>query len=237
MSQSLPVASTEGGVAPNGGLASGLCVRGAFDWPLNLRGAEADGSGRPGGGGSCPRREAASYRPGGSAVGRALRLPVRYDASMCMAMMNSVTLRAPRCSVSERFHMRPRTSLGRRAFSKISFAFSPVCCQPAHKPRQGVGARRTRQDAMHGARLLEQARILGGLGRQERWYADRPTTAGLRRQGAGRLGREAGGGHVQALELGQRRSYTRGQQRAEQLGGRAHVRRKASSGAGSRPAW
>jgi len=52
-------------------------------------------------------------------------LPVRYEASMCMAMMNSVTLRAPRCSVSERFHMRPRTSLGNRAFSKISFAFSP----------------------------------------------------------------------------------------------------------------
>lgn len=44
---------------------------------------------------------------------------------MCMAMMNSVTFRAPRCSVSERFQMRPRTSLGNRAFSKISFAFSP----------------------------------------------------------------------------------------------------------------
>lgn len=40
-------------------------------------------------------------------------------------MMNSVTLRAPRCSVSERFQMRPRTSLGSLAFSKISFAFSP----------------------------------------------------------------------------------------------------------------
>ena len=53
-------------------------------------------------------------------------LPVLYDASRCMAMMNSVTLRAPRCSVSERFQMRPRTSLGNRAFSKISFAFSPV---------------------------------------------------------------------------------------------------------------
>lgn len=40
-------------------------------------------------------------------------------------MMNSVTFRAPRCSVSDRFQMRPRTSLGSLAFSKISFAFSP----------------------------------------------------------------------------------------------------------------
>jgi hypothetical protein len=51
--------------------------------------------------------------------------PVRYDAKRCMAMMNSVVLRAPRCSVSERFQIRPRTSLGSRAFSKISFALSP----------------------------------------------------------------------------------------------------------------
>ena len=42
-----------------------------------------------------------------------------------MAIMNSVTFRAPRCSVSDRFQMRPRTSLGSLAFSKISLAFSP----------------------------------------------------------------------------------------------------------------
>lgn len=52
-------------------------------------------------------------------------LPVLYEASRCMAMMNSVTLRAPRSSVSDRFQMRPRMSLGSLAFSKISFAFSP----------------------------------------------------------------------------------------------------------------
>lgn len=58
--------------------------------------------------------------------GSAFMFPVRYEASRCMAIMNSVTFRAPRCSVSERFQMRPRTSFGSLAFSKISFAFSPV---------------------------------------------------------------------------------------------------------------
>lgn len=58
--------------------------------------------------------------------GSAFMFPVRYEASRCMAMMNSVTLSAPRCSVSERFHIRPRTSFGNRAFSNISFAFSPA---------------------------------------------------------------------------------------------------------------
>jgi hypothetical protein len=124
ISQSLPVACVCWGGAPNGGLDRGLCVRGAF-WPLNWRGMVADCSGRPGGGGSCPLLDAASYRPGGSAFGSAFMLPVRYDANRCIAILNSVTLRAPRCSVSERFQMRPRTSLGNRAFSKISFAFSP----------------------------------------------------------------------------------------------------------------
>jgi hypothetical protein len=49
-------------------------------------------------------------------------------------MMNSVTLRAPRCSVSDRFQIRPRTSLGSLAFSKISFAFSPGCGQQTSIP-------------------------------------------------------------------------------------------------------
>jgi len=128
ISQSLPVGCGGGAGAPKGVLPRGLDCRGTFCWPLNWRGMDIDWSGRPGGGASCPRREAASYKPGGSAVGSAFMLPVRYEASMCMAMMNSVTLRAPRCSVSERFQMRPRTSLGNRAFSKISFAFSPGIC-------------------------------------------------------------------------------------------------------------
>src|SRR4051794_12333224 len=102
MSQSLPVACVRGGGGPNGGLARGLWFRGAFT-PLNWRGIEADWSGRPGGGGSVPLREAASNRPCGNALGSAFMLPVLYEASKCMAMMNSVTLRAPRCSVSERF--------------------------------------------------------------------------------------------------------------------------------------
>lgn len=41
-------------------------------------------------------------------------------------MMNSVTPRAPRCSVSARFQMRPSVSFGSLAFSKICFAFSPA---------------------------------------------------------------------------------------------------------------
>ncbi len=44
-------------------------------------------------------------------------------------MMNSVTPSAPRCSVSARVHIRPRTSLGNRALSKIDFAVSPACAR------------------------------------------------------------------------------------------------------------
>lgn len=43
-----------------------------------------------------------------------------------MAIMNSVASRAPRCWVSDKFHMRPRISFGSLARSKICFAVSPV---------------------------------------------------------------------------------------------------------------
>lgn len=53
-------------------------------------------------------------------------------------MVNSVTFRAPRCSVSDRFQMRPRISLGSLAFSKISFAFSPRYSQQSYTSNQAV---------------------------------------------------------------------------------------------------
>lgn len=88
--------------------------------PLNCRGmGAADG-------GAGPLRAAASYKPAGKVLGTCFMAPVRKDASRCMAIMNSVTPRAPRCSVSARFQMRPKVSLGSLAFSKICFAFSPI---------------------------------------------------------------------------------------------------------------
>ena len=93
-------------------------------------------------------------------------------------MMNSVTFRAPRCSVSERFQMRPRTSLGSLAFSKISFAFSPGSWSVASCT--GQTEQPTRQHAVDGARLLKEASILGGFGGSERRHADGPLAADLR---------------------------------------------------------
>ena len=123
-------------------------------------------------------------------------------------MMNSVTFRAPRCSVSERFQMRPRTSFGSLAFSKISFAFSPdpqsVFAQKCHSERP------TREHAIDGTRLLKQACILGGLRGNERRDSDGPLAADLRLEGSCCLGGEAlgrwrgCGGYGQALELGER---------------------------------
>ena len=81
---------------------------------------------------------------------------------MCMAMMNSVTFKAPRCSVSERFQMRPRTSLGNRAFSKISFAFSPEDVRESPYSHIKI---HTRQHAIDGPRLLEEACVFSSLGR------------------------------------------------------------------------
>ena len=46
----------------------------------------------------------------------------------CMAMMNSVASRAPFCSRSARPHIRPSTSLGSPAFSKMFLAISPGNC-------------------------------------------------------------------------------------------------------------
>lgn len=40
-------------------------------------------------------------------------------------MMNSVTVRAPRCSVSAKFHILPSVSFGRPALSNITLACSP----------------------------------------------------------------------------------------------------------------
>lgn len=40
--------------------------------------------------------------------------------------MNSVASRAPRCWVSDRFHIRPKISFGNLARSKICLAISPV---------------------------------------------------------------------------------------------------------------
>jgi hypothetical protein len=133
-------------------------------------------------------------------------LPVLYDASMCMAMMNSVTLRAPRCSVSERFQMRPRTSLGNRAFSNISFAFSPVAYQPVCL---GMLCRflpeRTPLTAPDFSNKPAYSAALAGTSGGTRTH--------LWLYGAGSLWRETGrsgrcGWDLQALELGERRSYT-----------------------------
>lgn len=93
-------------------------------------------------------------------------------------MMNSVTFRAPRCSVSERFQMRPRTSFGSRAFSKISFAFSPA--PRSVLVRKCQSERPTREHAIDGTRLLKQARILGGFRGNERRDANGSLAADLR---------------------------------------------------------
>lgn len=93
-------------------------------------------------------------------------------------MINSVTFRAPRCSVSDKFQMRPRTSLGSFAFSKISLAFSPKVWSVDSCRYQVYYS--TRQHAIDGTRLLKQASILRGFRRKERRHADRPLTTDLR---------------------------------------------------------
>jgi hypothetical protein len=74
--------------------------------------------------------------------------------------------------------MRPRTSFGSLAFSKISFAFSPgrrsVFAQEYHFERP------TREHATDGTRLLKQASILGGFRGNERRDSDGPLAADLR---------------------------------------------------------
>lgn len=64
-------------------------------------------------------------------------------------MMNSVTPRAPRCSVSARFHMRPSVSLGSLAFSKICFAFSPGLDGQLMVQHIALGTYRTRDRRQH----------------------------------------------------------------------------------------
>lgn len=58
-------------------------------------------------------------------LGTPLIAPDLYEASRCIAMTNSVTSSVPRPCVSARFHIRPSTSFGNRALSKICFATSP----------------------------------------------------------------------------------------------------------------
>ena len=72
-----------------------------------------------------PLRAAASYKPGGRVAGIPRRAPDLYEVRRCMAMVNSVASKAPRCLVSDKNQIRPRTSFGRRARSKICFAVSP----------------------------------------------------------------------------------------------------------------
>jgi hypothetical protein len=43
-----------------------------------------------------------------------------------MAMVNSVASKAPRCLVSDKNQIRPKTSFGSRARSNICFATSPI---------------------------------------------------------------------------------------------------------------
>lgn len=71
------------------------------------------------------RRAAASYRPAGSIFGKPRRAPDLNAASKCIAITNSVAWRAPLCSVSARFQIRPKISFGRPARSNICFACSP----------------------------------------------------------------------------------------------------------------
>jgi len=148
----------------------GLCV-GWGPWPLNCRGIGAATSGRPSGG-TGPRLAAASYKPAGRPVGTCFIAPVRNEARRCIAMMNSVTPNAPRCSVSARFHMRPSVSLGNLAFSKICFAFSPTSLGQRSCVRS-MCTWLTGKKAINCARFLEQASILGGFGGQQRRHADR----------------------------------------------------------------
>ena len=78
-----------------------------------------------------PRLAAASYSPGGSICGKARIEPFLYEASKCIAMINSVSPKCPCCSLSARFHIRPSTSLGSCARSKICFALSPARIESA----------------------------------------------------------------------------------------------------------
>lgn len=55
--------------------------------------------------------------------------PLLKDCIKCMAMMNSVIPRAPRCSVSASAQMRPSVSFGNLAFSNIFLAVSPIASQ------------------------------------------------------------------------------------------------------------
>jgi hypothetical protein len=93
-------------------------------------------------------------------------------------MMNSVTPRAPRCSVSARFHMRPRVSFGSLAFSKICFAFSPASLgqldrDVRHGAAYQTGARwkhPTSRTGRHTRRLWQETAEARGWGRR-RWPA------------------------------------------------------------------
>lgn len=71
------------------------------------------------------RLAAASISPAGRTFGSVRIAPDLEDANRCIAMMNSVTVRAPRCSVSARYQILPRTSFGSPARSNICFACSP----------------------------------------------------------------------------------------------------------------
>lgn len=81
-----------------------------------------------------PFRDAASYNPGGSVWGMPLMAPDLKEVSRCMAIINSVESRAPRCWVSDKFHIRPKVSFGNLARSNICFAVSPsdVTMQAQH---------------------------------------------------------------------------------------------------------
>lgn len=52
--------------------------------------------------------------------------PDLKEARRCMATINSVSLSFPLCSVSAKFHIRTRTSLGSFARSNIVLAIEPV---------------------------------------------------------------------------------------------------------------
>lgn len=56
--------------------------------------------------------------------------PSRNEARRCIAIMNSVALSIPLISVSARFHILTRTSLGSSALSKMDFAVVPASGQP-----------------------------------------------------------------------------------------------------------
>lgn len=72
------------------------------------------------------RLEAASNSPAGIVGGSVVSVLDLYDASKCMAMMNSVVLSDPRCSVSTRFQIAARISLESPDISKDVRAMSPL---------------------------------------------------------------------------------------------------------------